>query len=528
GSDMGGSLRTPAAFCSVVGFRPSPGVIGDDGRDFAYSGLSVLGPMARTVEDVVILMSAQAGYVPGDPLCPPIPETLDPVASYSSLPSVDLSKLKMVWSTDLGFAPVDNDIRRVFEDKLQRLLTPVFAPSSRAATKSELSMLSTADRIFSVLRGESFAANWSEKHSKWWDQLGYPVQANSTEGRSYTYEDRGKAQMQHSKLVKEFERWWKAEGVDIMVVPTAAVSPFPHTSWAPMSINGQPLRNYFSWLALVYGVTVTAHPVLSIPLGVNHLGLPFGVQIVGPRWGDRFTLAVGQALEKVLAAKGEGRVAPDLEKLKDMGGKVGIEVESEHKTLVNLTSKCRLHVDGMRCGSCVAAILHSLKSMSGIIDVKASLLSEKVEVSFNSYIVTQEKIASIIDSIGFDATILESNGSRPDVEWIQEMKREYHAGNTSGVLDTQSSKRRTLTFHITGMTCASCVSTLEKLLGRLSGITSTSVSLLTNTAKVSITDLCGGQTPTPEEIVTVIGDAGYEAVFIPDTFSVISTGDSVP
>jgi len=103
---------------------------------------------------------------------------------------------------------------------------------------------------------------------------------------------------------------------DILISPTITLSPRPWTELYPSEIDGKPTRSYFHWLALAYGVTLAGHPALSLPVGVDEAGLPFGLQIVGPRGGDAIVLGVAAALEAAFAGDAAlCRPVPDLAQL---------------------------------------------------------------------------------------------------------------------------------------------------------------------------------------------------------------------
>ena len=300
GSDMGGSLRTPAAYCGIVGFRPSPGLVPSDRRLLGYSPLSVDGPMGRSVADTALLLSAIAREDAVDPLSYPV----DP-ASFFPLPEVDLARLKIAVSEDLGFAPVDDDIRAVFHERCG-LLADLFQSSVERDTE-----LGDAHRTFAVLRAEGFEAGQraiAERHA---DLLQPPVLANLKQAQGFALADHAKAHVEQTRLYRRFQSLFR--DVDLLICPTAAVSPFPHAEWHPTEINGAPLAHYFQWISLTYGLTLTGHPVVALPCGVDHRGLPFGIQICGKRHGDAQVLAAALAIERAFATRPKlARPVPDL------------------------------------------------------------------------------------------------------------------------------------------------------------------------------------------------------------------------
>jgi len=300
GSDMAGSLRTPAAFCGVVGFRPTPGLIPSDKRLLGYSPLSADGPMARSVADAALLLSALAREDSIDPLSAPVD-----AKAFSPLPEVDLARLKIAVSEDLGMAPVDDDIRAVFQERCG-----LFADLFQSSVERDPE-LGDAHRTFAVLRAENFEAGQralAERHA---DLLQFPVRANLEQATGFTLADHAKAHAEQTKLYRRFQRLF--DEVDLLICPTAAVSPFPHAEWHPAAINGRPLDHYYHWLALAYGLTLTGHPVVALPCGTDHRGLPFGIQICGRRRGDLEVLAAAQAIERAFQTRPKlARPVPDL------------------------------------------------------------------------------------------------------------------------------------------------------------------------------------------------------------------------
>lgn len=304
GSDMGGSLRNPAAYCGIVGMRPSPGAVSDETRLLGWSPLSVQGPMARSVDDLALLYQAMTADDPRDPLGYPIGQD-----SLWPLQEIDLGDIKVAISEDLGFAPVDNDIRATFRAAMATL-SPVFADTSSVNPPLE-----GADDAFEVSRALAFVAAHKQTYYDNPDILGPNIIANVEQGFLMSLADVGRAMATHTAIYRRFIEFMS--DYDVLICPAMSVPPFAHGQLYPTEINGEPLRTYFHWLALAYGLTLTCHPVVCLPAGLDHTGMPFGIQICGKRGGDARVLAISRALERHMnPIDGLGRPKPDLDRLR--------------------------------------------------------------------------------------------------------------------------------------------------------------------------------------------------------------------
>ena len=285
GSDLGGSLRTPAAYCGVAGFRSTPGLVADATRKLGWAPLSVEGAMGRSIQDLSLLLASIAGADPLDPIAFDVDRrTLHP------LPNLDLCSLRVAVSTDLGFAPIDRDIAKVFAAKIA-LFSSFFRSCEQEDPK-----LKQSNEIFEVLRAGLFAANFARTDI---NTLGPNVRANVEMAERFSFQDYAVAQMEHTALQRRFAQFFDA--VDLLIAPTAAVSPFPVETLFPETINGEKLRSYFHWIGLTFGLTLTGHPVAVIPCGRDHLNMPFGIQICGRRGADAYVLAAAAAMEAAFA-----------------------------------------------------------------------------------------------------------------------------------------------------------------------------------------------------------------------------------
>jgi Asp-tRNA(Asn)/Glu-tRNA(Gln) amidotransferase A subunit family amidase len=311
GSDTGGSLRNPAAFCGVVGYRPSPGLVPAERRAHGWTPISVLGPMGRDVPDTALLLSAIASDDAMDPLSYTlherpvrgVPGLFDPVRA------ADTAALRLAWSEDFGQAPVE----RVVRDAFARRVAAV-APLFREAVAAHPDV-SGGDEAFEVLRATGVLAAHLEKIRARPQDCGPNMHANVEEALRYSLQDHARAAAAQTRIYRDFQRFFARH--DVLITPAITVSPRPWRELYPREIDGRPTRTYFHWLALAYTVSLVGHPAVCLPMGLDERGMPFGLQIVGPRGGDAFVLGVAAAIEEAFAADPAlRRPVPDLEALR--------------------------------------------------------------------------------------------------------------------------------------------------------------------------------------------------------------------
>lgn len=284
GSDTGGSLRMPAALCGVVGYRPSVDVIAHPARPLGWSGISVLGPMARTMDDLTLMLDVCQGYDPDDPLS--VPSASD---RFKTLPSVTLLDLRVGFSEDFGGAPVDLSIRETFRDRLELLRPHV---KECKAVNLDLGYM---DRCFDILRAESFGVAFGEAVQEDPDSFGVHIKENVALGNTMSLADRGWAHAEQTRILRKFNTLMA--DFDVIVLPTSPVSPYPWTQSHAHEIDGQMMDIYYRWLALCYRGSLMGGPSISLPCGCDAAGMPFGLQVLGPVRGDDGLLAAAKALE---------------------------------------------------------------------------------------------------------------------------------------------------------------------------------------------------------------------------------------
>ncbi len=310
GSDTGGSLRNPAAFCGIVGFRPSPGLVPSEKRGIGWTGLSVLGPMARTVPDTCLMLGSIASADGRDPLAATIHgRTVHRPGDFYPPAEIDLACLRVAITPDFGFAPTERHIAEVLAEK-----TSLFRDCFGRVEETAPDCTGT-DEAFEVLRALGFLSGHLEKCRTRPQDVGPNVRANVEEGLRYSAQDVARAMTLQTVIYRRWQAFFR--NYDVILAPSITVSPRSWRELYPAEIDGKPTRTYFHWLALAYAVTLPGHPAVSLPVGTDRNGMPFGLQIVGPRGGDAFVLSVAAALERLLADDPRtARPVPDLAKLK--------------------------------------------------------------------------------------------------------------------------------------------------------------------------------------------------------------------
>lgn len=303
GTDYGGSLRTPAAYCGVVGFRPSPGIVPKDESAASVSPFRVTGPMARTVADAHLLLRAQLGAQTDDHY-----SVDDPRQIPVDLTPTDLGTLRAAVSPDLDCAPVDRSIAGVFASRVQHFKSAFREIQQRSPD------FKGALEAFEILRGADYAAIHRERLLRWRDLLDRNVIDNTERGLAITPADIARAQEQQNAIRERFTAFLTE--VDVLICPAASVSPFRHSQLYVEEIDGERMSTYMHWLALTYAPTMALACAVALPCGADHLGLPFGIQVIGPNGSDARVLQIAHALEQVLSQhEPTSRPLPDFGKL---------------------------------------------------------------------------------------------------------------------------------------------------------------------------------------------------------------------
>ena len=288
GSDLGGSLRNPSNFCNIVGFRTAIGRVPVWPSQTPWSALAVQGPMARTVQDTALMLSAIAGP---DARCPVAltdrGETFNPLTHSLER---DFNGVRIAWSSDMGGLPVDPRIVSVIE--------------SQRGTFGELGCdideacpdFSDANEVFMMMRAAGMAATRAELLKNHRDQLKDTVIWNIEEGMKLNAADVGMAEVKRAALFERVRKFM--ETYEFLVFPVSQHPPFDVTQPYLTEVNGVQMETYIDWMRSCYYITATGHPAISVPCGFTEDGLPVGVQIVGRHQSEFSVLQLAYAFQQ--------------------------------------------------------------------------------------------------------------------------------------------------------------------------------------------------------------------------------------
>ncbi len=294
GSDSGGSLRNPAAFCNVVGFRPSIGRVPNPKAPFAWSTLSTAGCLGRSVADLAFALSTIAGPDPRAPL------SIDEPGSRFAAPlGRNFKGARVAWFKDLGGVPFDAAVRDVVDGhrKTFESLGCVVEQAEPDFAPAEIS--------FRILRAWNSAATYGVRLHEHPDAFKDTIRLETEEGLRLTGSDLARAETAHALIWRRFQAF--LERYEYFVLPTTQVAPFDVKMPYPPEVAGMRLENYIDWMKSCWYISSTGNPAASVPGGFTPEGLPIGVQIVGRNKADFSVLQLAYAFEQ---ATGFGRKRP--------------------------------------------------------------------------------------------------------------------------------------------------------------------------------------------------------------------------
>ena len=291
GSDTGGSLRNPAAFCNVVGFRPSPGRVPREGM--SWSPLSVSGPMARTVADLALFLSAIAAP-DGSPL-----SIADDGARFAAPLGRSFKNARVAWWRGLGGIPFETEVRLAVDANRR-----VFEELGCVVEQAEPDFTGV-DEAFRTLRYVSNHSRYSALVRERPEWVKDTIKFEVAEAERMTTADVGRALARQAQMYAQSREFF--ERYDYFVLPVTQVVPFDVNTPYPTRIGDVPMVNYIDWMRSCWYVTLMANPAISVPCGFTPSGLPVGIQIVGRHRDDWSVLQLAHAFEQ---ATGHGKRRP--------------------------------------------------------------------------------------------------------------------------------------------------------------------------------------------------------------------------
>jgi len=286
GTDLGGSLRIPASFCGVVGLRPSVGLVPTVPSDYVWDTMQVTGGMARTAEDLGLMLRAVAGPSPEAPLAQPVDGRDFAAAARAG----DARGLRVAYCRDIAGIGIDAQVERVCRDA-------AFALRDAGATVEEVELdLAYGRKAFLALRGLWFVSMLNP-HLDRLEEFGVNVANNLRAGLKTTVAELGAAEAARKRIRAQFAELFTR--FDHLLTPTMAVSPFPVVENYPQTVGGREMETYVDWLAPTFVLSLTGLPVGSVPAGLDPAGMPCGLQVVGRPFGEEQVLATMAVMQRL-------------------------------------------------------------------------------------------------------------------------------------------------------------------------------------------------------------------------------------
>ena len=297
GNDLGGSLRTPAAFNGVVGLRPSPGRVPRGIRLPSMDTLWVEGPMARNVDDLALMLDAGVGHQIDDPLsfAHSGPSFVD-VLNRTDIPK------RVAFSSDLSIVSMEKEIAEICG-----AATMVFADIGAEVT-DEIPDLTGVLEAFQTLRAVLFATMMEPILEQHRDRIAPEIIGNIERGLNIMPSQIFEAERVRIELFKKILAFFETH--DFLICPAASIAPFSVDQRYVKEIDGKPCETYIDWFSITFALTMTSCPTISVPCGFTSEGLPVGIQIMGKPRGEAALLLVAKQFEQAIGIAAQLPIAP--------------------------------------------------------------------------------------------------------------------------------------------------------------------------------------------------------------------------
>ncbi len=287
GSDLAGSIRTPSAYCGVVGLRPSPGRAGGGPAGIAFEREGLAGPMARNLADTALFLDAMTGFDPRLPL-----SIEAPMQSFQAALLAEPGEIRVAFAPTLkGFGEVEPEIKAIMQTALEA------AQAVGVTVDHACPDLSGLEETYLTLRGVHYGALTAKLPPEVRQHFKPTLQSNIAFGLALTADDIFRAMAQRTVLyhsVRAFLTKW-----DVLACAVVGLEPTNVEVEYPGSVNGVATKDYVEWLKFSYlGVTTTL-PSMSLPCGFTASGMPVGLQLIGPSRGEARLLQVAKRLELI-------------------------------------------------------------------------------------------------------------------------------------------------------------------------------------------------------------------------------------
>ena len=286
GSDLGGSLRNPAAWNNVVGFRPTLGLVPSFSK-IPWNTLSTDGPMGRTVEDIVLQMKVISGndkYIPSN-------INMNLGFNLEEFFRKKQTKLKIAWGGNLGNRPINKEVLDITKDSMKEFMdigVEIF---------EDFPDLSESDEIFNSFRAYKFAIDHEDHLNSYPTLVKKTIKWNTNKGIKMKALHLAKMEQLRAEIWKRMIKFF--ENYDFLALPVTSVPPFSVDIEYPKKINNIELKTYLDWMWPCYVISVTGMPAISVPCGFTKNGLPVGLQLIGSHLKDIDLLSIAYAFQEV-------------------------------------------------------------------------------------------------------------------------------------------------------------------------------------------------------------------------------------
>jgi amidase len=288
GTDVGCSLRVPAAYCGVIGLRPTAGVVPNSVEPQPWDVTTVHGPVARDAADAALMLDAMAGASTSSPISfdPPWRGTLARLIENAR----DLHDVSIGYVADIAGLGVDSEIEQVCRSAALRLA------QARAEVREVALDLADGCDAYQVLRGEWMVSQYSDRLDQL-DSFGPNLAGNIAAGLKLTTRDIAASERTRADIWRRLRSFFNQH--DLLLTPTLPVPPFPVEKNHPTEIGGRKLDNYTTWFAPAFLISLVSLPAASVPAGMTSAGLPIGIQIIGPRCAEPRILACAKLIAEL-------------------------------------------------------------------------------------------------------------------------------------------------------------------------------------------------------------------------------------